>query len=122
MAAAKSLCALSSIPWYILTEPRFINGSVFWGNAATARLAISAALATFPVSWRGLRQQLLVRRRIAFATAILLRRQNSNFNPNWISRPGALVPLIVPKADDWTLLFGWPSWVRLNRLKNSDLN
>jgi hypothetical protein len=50
------------------------------------------------------------------------RRQNSNFNPNWISRPGALVPLIVPKADDWTLLFGWPSWVRLNRLKNSDLN
>ena len=33
-----------------------------------------------------------------------------------------LVPLIVPKADDWTLLFGWPSWVRLNRLKNSDLN
>jgi hypothetical protein len=34
------------------------------------------------------------------------RRQNSNFNPNWISRPGALVPLIVPKADDWTLLFG----------------
>jgi hypothetical protein len=48
--------------------------------------------------------------------------QNSTFNPNWISRPGALVPLIVPKADDCTLLFGWPSWVRLNKLKNSDLN